>query len=172
MQIEFTEAPDADRARRLLFTQIEGQLRRARSRYALTSAVLFLGAAFLYEDGDRPSTLLIGVVMAAAVFAIFAVVIPKMALPPLLRRFERVNSVPATTVINDAGVTRTSSFYQTAWAWVAITKVEHANGFLIAWCGAQPVFTLAIESMRPEQAQELHSFLVGRGLLGSAYPLR
>jgi hypothetical protein len=172
VQIEFTEAPDADRARRLLYAQIEGQLRRARSRYALTSAVLFLLAAFLYEDSQRSAGLLIGVIVAAAVFAVFAVVIPKMALPPLLRRFERVNSVPATTVINDAGVTRTSAYYQTAWAWVAITKVDQANGFLIAWCGAQPVFTLAIESMRPEQAQELHTFLVGRGLLAPAIRLR
>src|SRR5262245_57374962 len=101
VQIEFTEVPDADRARRLLYAQIEGQLKRARSRYALTSALLFLVAAFLYESADRPAGLLVGVIVTAVIFAVFAVVIPKMAIPPLLRRFERVNSVPATTVIND-----------------------------------------------------------------------
>jgi len=169
VQIEFTEAPDADRARRLLYAQIEGQIRRARSRYALISGVLLLLASIQYSRDIR---LFIAIVAAAVIFALFALMIPRMALPPLLRRFERINSVPATTQINDVGITRTSAFYQTAWAWVAITKVDRVGGFLIAWCGGQPVFTLAIESLRPDQAQELSAFLTARGLLTMDLRLR
>lgn len=169
MQIEFTEAPDADRARRLLYAQIEGQIRRARSRYALISGALLLLASIQYR---RDLGLFAVMLAAAVIFALFALLIPRMALPPLLRRVERVNSVPATTVINDAGVTRTSAYYQAAWAWVAITKVDRVGGFLIAWCGGQPVFTLAIESLRPDQTQELFAFLNSRGLLTTDYRLR